>query len=227
MAHANPIQIQKYLKGVDYPASKAALIENARNLGADESVCASLEQLPDEDFQTPAEVSQAFKGPSEDHAERAGPRQGAGGSDAPGPTGGNEFLTQAMEDSMAQIELCVAALKKSANAELRSLAQTMIDEHGKLGQEMEQLAKEKNLAIPAPQDPRHSGAAKMQRLSGREFERRFVETSLRDHENSLKVFQHYAGAESDRKLKALAGRAEKMIDSHLKMFRELEKKLAK
>jgi hypothetical protein len=66
MAHANPIQIQKYLKGVDYPASKAALIENAKKMGADENICASLEQLPDEKFQTPAEVSQAFGGPSGD-----------------------------------------------------------------------------------------------------------------------------------------------------------------
>jgi hypothetical protein len=74
MEHANPIQIQKYLKGVDYPVNKAALIENARKMGADDSVCASLEQLPDEEFQTPAEVSQAFKGPSTDHAESG--RQG-------------------------------------------------------------------------------------------------------------------------------------------------------
>lgn len=60
MAHVNPIQIQKFLKGVDYPATKEALIENAKNMGADENVCSSLEQLPDEDFQTPADVSQAF-----------------------------------------------------------------------------------------------------------------------------------------------------------------------
>jgi hypothetical protein len=56
----NPVQIQKFLKGVDYPANKAALLENAKNLGADENVCASLEKLPEEDFQTPAEVSQAL-----------------------------------------------------------------------------------------------------------------------------------------------------------------------
>ncbi len=70
MAHANPIQIQKYLKGVDYPTDKETLIQTARQQGADESVCASLEQLPDEEFQTPADVSAAFKGPSQDHAER-------------------------------------------------------------------------------------------------------------------------------------------------------------
>jgi hypothetical protein len=72
MAHANPIQIQKYLKGVDYPTDKKTLIETAKQQGADDSVCASLDQLPDEEFQTPADVSKAFKGPSQDHAERGG-----------------------------------------------------------------------------------------------------------------------------------------------------------
>ncbi|GIZ50131.1 DUF2795 domain-containing protein [Noviherbaspirillum aridicola] len=56
----NPIQVQKFLKGVDYPANKSALIETARQQGADDDVCKDLEQLPDEDFQTPAEVSQAL-----------------------------------------------------------------------------------------------------------------------------------------------------------------------
>ncbi len=60
MPQVNPIQLQKYLKGVDYPASRKALLENAKKLGADENVCASLEQLPDEDFETPADVSEAI-----------------------------------------------------------------------------------------------------------------------------------------------------------------------
>jgi hypothetical protein len=60
MSHINPIQLQKFLKGVDYPASKSALIENARKLGADQNVCESLEQLPDEKFKTPIDVSQAI-----------------------------------------------------------------------------------------------------------------------------------------------------------------------
>lgn len=69
MEHANPIQIQKYLKGVDYPANKKQLIDNARKLGADDNICASLEQLPDEQFQTPADVSEAFSGPSSDDVQ--------------------------------------------------------------------------------------------------------------------------------------------------------------
>ena len=56
----NPIQIQKFLKGVDYPASKSDLLENAERQGADEDVRSTLEQLPDEEYETPADVSKAL-----------------------------------------------------------------------------------------------------------------------------------------------------------------------
>jgi hypothetical protein len=56
----NPIQMQKFLKGVDYPASKSDLLETAERNGADEDVRTTLERLPDEEYQTPADVSQAL-----------------------------------------------------------------------------------------------------------------------------------------------------------------------
>ena len=56
----NPIQIQTFLKGVDYPASKEDLLAHAERNGAAENVRATLEQLPDEEFETPADVSQAL-----------------------------------------------------------------------------------------------------------------------------------------------------------------------
>jgi hypothetical protein len=60
MQNVNPVQIQKFLKGVDYPANKETLIENARKMGADENICASLEQLPDQDYEAPVDVSEAL-----------------------------------------------------------------------------------------------------------------------------------------------------------------------
>lgn len=59
MAKVNPIQMQKYLKGMDYPAGKKELLEHAKRSGADEKVCDTLERLPDDQFETPAEVSKA------------------------------------------------------------------------------------------------------------------------------------------------------------------------
>ncbi|MES2353003.1 MAG: DUF2795 domain-containing protein [Pseudomonadota bacterium] len=60
MPHVNPIQIQKFLKGIDYPASKETLIENAKKLGADENVCQSLEELPQKKYDAPVDVSEAL-----------------------------------------------------------------------------------------------------------------------------------------------------------------------
>ncbi len=56
----NPVQVQKFLKGVDYPADKNELIQAAKDEGADENVISMLESLPDEQYQTPADLSQAI-----------------------------------------------------------------------------------------------------------------------------------------------------------------------
>lgn len=60
MAKVNPIQLQKHLKGMDYPASKQDLINHAKQQGADENALSALEQLPDEQYETPADVSKAI-----------------------------------------------------------------------------------------------------------------------------------------------------------------------
>ena len=59
MAKVNPIQLQKHLKGMNYPASKEALMEHAKKHGADDNVNSVLAQIPDEEYETPAEVSKA------------------------------------------------------------------------------------------------------------------------------------------------------------------------
>lgn len=59
MAKVNPVQLQKHLKGMDYPASKEDLIQHAKKNGADQNVCSVLEQLPDEEYETPTDVNKA------------------------------------------------------------------------------------------------------------------------------------------------------------------------
>ncbi len=59
MTKVNPIQLQKYLKGVDYPATKEELIEQAKRHGADKNVISLLEELPDQEYDAPTDVSEA------------------------------------------------------------------------------------------------------------------------------------------------------------------------
>lgn len=60
-AGVNPIQLQKYLKGVHYPADKKTLVERARDQGADREAMAALEDLPEQEYDRPSDVSKALK----------------------------------------------------------------------------------------------------------------------------------------------------------------------
>lgn len=53
----NPIQVQKYLKGVDYPVRKSELVDTARREGADQRIVSTLERLPERDYEGPSGVT--------------------------------------------------------------------------------------------------------------------------------------------------------------------------
>ncbi len=53
----NPIQLQRFLKKVDYPASKKELIDVAKKEGADQRVIETLERIPERQYDGPVGVS--------------------------------------------------------------------------------------------------------------------------------------------------------------------------
>lgn len=60
MGQVNPIQVQKFLKGVDYPCSKDELVHKAEEEGADQNVVQTLQHMPMEKFNSPNDVTQAI-----------------------------------------------------------------------------------------------------------------------------------------------------------------------
>jgi predicted outer membrane protein len=245
MAHVNPIQVQKFLKGVDYPASKADLIEKAKSMGADENVQASLDQLPDEEFQTPADVSQAFgrlpdgdqeagagreqqQKPQQKPQQKAQPKQPAEPTTPPRHSGENEFLVEAMQDTLAEIRICEMAIEKSQNHDVKVFAQKMIDEHGRMRRDMERLAEKKQLTVPQEiRREQKMTVDELNSLAGRDFEQRWIQYNIDVHERDTKVFRHYAGEEHDEDIREMAKHGAETLAKHLKMAHDVGKKLAK
>jgi len=56
----NPIQVQKFLGGIDYPARKDEIIKRAKKAGADKNVMNTLMSLPRDDFNSPNDISEAI-----------------------------------------------------------------------------------------------------------------------------------------------------------------------
>ena len=55
----SPIDIQKALSGVDYPASKADLVRHAEQHGGNDEVVAALKKIDDREYEGPSGVSSA------------------------------------------------------------------------------------------------------------------------------------------------------------------------
>ncbi|MGQ7297041.1 DUF2795 domain-containing protein [Quadrisphaera sp. KR29] len=60
MADTSPIELTKHLKGVDYPASKQAVIDTAKGNGAPKDVLDGLERIPDREYEGPSGVTHEF-----------------------------------------------------------------------------------------------------------------------------------------------------------------------
>ena len=59
MAKMNPIDLQKHLKGLDYPASKDDIVAKAESNGADEDMLDTLRQIADSSYDAPTAISKA------------------------------------------------------------------------------------------------------------------------------------------------------------------------
>jgi hypothetical protein len=58
----SPIDIQKALSGMDYPASKADIVRHAEQQGADKEVLDALRNIDDREYEGPSGVSSAAFG---------------------------------------------------------------------------------------------------------------------------------------------------------------------
>lgn len=56
----NPVQVQKFLKGIDYPADKNHLMDHAKNHGADDRVMNMLGRIPSRTYNGPNAISKAI-----------------------------------------------------------------------------------------------------------------------------------------------------------------------
>jgi hypothetical protein len=60
MAKINPIELQKSLKGVDYPATKDDIVKAAENYGAEDEILEALRNISEDNFEKPTDVTKAL-----------------------------------------------------------------------------------------------------------------------------------------------------------------------
>ncbi|HIH75096.1 MAG TPA: DUF2795 domain-containing protein [Methanosarcina sp.] len=77
-AGSPPIETQKALKGMDYPAEKQEILKKAKENNAPQEVMQILENLPEREYENAADVSKEFSGETGHIEERRSERGSKG-----------------------------------------------------------------------------------------------------------------------------------------------------
>jgi putative membrane protein len=119
---------------------------------------------------------------------------------------------------MAEVELGRLATERAASSDVKAFGQMMVSDHSKANDELKQIASAKGLALPTDLDAAHkSKVAKMEKLSGAEFDRAYMDEMVADHKKDVAEFRKQSTSGKDSDLKAFAAKTLPTLEDHLKM----------
>jgi putative membrane protein len=134
-----------------------------------------------------------------------------------------KFMMTAAMGGMAEVEMARLALQKSGSDAVKQYAQKMIDDHTAANNELMQVASTKGVTLPAQPDAKHMAMmAKMQKLSGTEFDMMYVkEAGVKAHQDMEKLFMKESMSGKDMDAKAFAAKTLPAVRMHLQMARDM------
>ena len=141
--------------------------------------------------------------------------------------GDRKFIEEAAQGGMAEVQLGQLATQKAQSDQVKQFGQKMVDDHSKMLQDLRTLAKKKNVALPQDPDMKDMAQMKlMERKSGAEFDKDFMEHMVKDHEKDLKDVQNIAAKAKDPEFKAAVQKAHAKIQEHLQLAQRISKSAA-
>lgn len=131
------------------------------------------------------------------------------------------FMQHAAADNLAEVAMGKLALDKSSDAQVKQLAQKVIDDHTDAQTKLKTLAQDKQVKLPqqADADARKT-AASMQKLDGSAFDKAWQRHMVTDHQKTIAMFNK-AATSGDNEVSDFAQATLPALKTHLKMAEHL------
>jgi putative membrane protein len=136
---------------------------------------------------------------------------------APAPV----FLRAAIQGNYSEVTLGRMIQNQGSTQEVRSFGSMLVGDHGKGLQQAQAIADRMHLRIPATLTPEaRSEQRRLQRLSGRGFDREVRRYMIGDHQKDIALFRAQVRS-GDRPTAAYAAATIPVMQHHLSMARSL------
>jgi len=135
-----------------------------------------------------------------------------------------QFAARAASGGHAEIEMGRLALSKSRRDDVHHFAQRMIDDHGKIDQQLASLTAHQHFRLPKQAVGADAEAVtRLTALSGAAFDRAYATQMVQDHQKTLRAFEAEAAHGGVPPIKALATVTQALLLEHLKMAEDLQR----
>jgi putative membrane protein len=136
------------------------------------------------------------------------------------------FLKDAAEAGNAEVDASKTALDKSSNADVKTFAQMMVDDHGKAGTELKGLAEQKGVKVSdTPSVAKKTEIKMLSERKGSSFDQHYAESiGVKAHQDTIKLFQKEVDKGTDADVKAWASKTLPTLQHHLEAAQALKTK---
>jgi putative membrane protein len=131
------------------------------------------------------------------------------------------FIMKAAEGGLAEVQLGKLASDKGSSEQVKQFGQKMVDDHGKANDELKAIAQSKNISLPTDLEPKDKALMnRLQKLSGAQFDRAYMQAMLKDHKTDVAEFKKEASSGRDSEVKAFAAKTLPTLESHLQLAQD-------
>jgi len=187
----------------------------------------ALAQAPGSPQQQPSMPGQQQQAPTNPSA--GNPGMGPGAYPGNAPTGQDfaerAFVTKALEGGETEVQLGQLAQQKSQSADVKQFGQKMVADHSQMADKwFKPVAQQLGVSEPkGPSKKDKKEIAKLQGLSGEDFDREYITMMVKDHQQDLKDFKDEAQAAQDPNVKQVAEQGSNVISQHLQLIEQIAK----
>ncbi|MEO6851239.1 MAG: DUF4142 domain-containing protein, partial [Mucilaginibacter sp.] len=133
------------------------------------------------------------------------------------------FVTTAANDGMTEVEAGKIAEERALRANVKKFASMMVTDHTNAGSELAEIAKTKNITLPAAPDADSQKAlADLSKKSHSDFDKAYVNAMLDGHEKAVKLFTDASENCKDPDLKAFAIKTLPTLKMHLESVKAVK-----
>lgn len=136
-----------------------------------------------------------------------------------------DFLQKAAQANIAEIDAGKLAQAKATRDDIKQFGQKMQQDHAKTLQELQAIAKKKDVTLPdAPDEPHQAQGRQLAGASGKEFDLTYVShAGVADHKAAKQLFEKGARSK-DPDISAFAKKVLPDIEHHLEMAQKMASK---